>query len=251
MREDINHLLFTTTRIITLGSAGTGFIMEYQWPDDHYSIFLVTNRHVVKDAEKGEIVLAAESKIKGYNVTLGDRIIVNILEKYWKTWFMHPKEDIDIAVLNMIPILQGMDKAGKPPSGICLGPNQIPNKNNIEEIKIGKKVIFIGYPAGVHDERYNLPIARTGTIATLPSIDYNGDPTFLIDASVFPGSSGSPVCSKLGGKVYLLGIISAGYYPEIVNNDKKRGKEWIDLGVVFKTHTILDTIELLAREKGY
>jgi hypothetical protein len=77
---------------------------------------------------------------------------------------------------------------------------------------------MVGYPISLWDSVNNLPLLRRGITATHPKIDYRGKPEFLIDAAVFPGSSGSPVYlydfgafhdgeeSKLGTRIYLLGI---------------------------------------------
>lgn len=56
-----------------------------------------------------------------------------------------------------------------------------------------KPVTFIGYPNGLYEFTSLLPIVRQGYAATAMHIDHGGKPTFLIDAFVFPGSSGSPV----------------------------------------------------------
>ena len=62
-------------------------------------------------------------------------------------------------------------------------------------------IIMIGYPDGIMDEVNNLPIFRKGITATNPFIDYNGMKQFLIDASCFHGSSGSPVMSYDDGMI--------------------------------------------------
>lgn len=54
-------------------------------------------------------------------------------------------------------------------------------------------LLVIGYPIGLWDEVNNLPIVRRVLAATRPGVDYNGLPVFLVDAAIYPGSSGSPV----------------------------------------------------------
>ena len=90
------------------------------------------------------------------------------------------------------------------------------------ELSIAENVYFIGYPDNRFDVQNNLPLIRQGMIASHPKYDYNGDPVFIIDAQVFPGSSGSPVYIDLtyenikNGKIVLspkkdiklLGIVS-------------------------------------------
>jgi hypothetical protein len=110
-----------------------------------------------------------------------------------------------------------------------------------------------------------MPIARRGTTATPLQIDYAGAPTFLVDASVFPGSSGSPVfiCNSggypsrsgfvVGTRVLFLGVIA-----EVAVREEHgqidfvsiptaevpivRTQQMIDLGVVYKSSTVLDTV---------
>jgi hypothetical protein len=72
----------------------------------------------------------------------------------------------------------------------------------------GSAVSFIGYPEGRFDIVHNLPILRKGYIATLPSIDFNGSKQILIDAQVFPGSSGSPVFIIEKDKFKLIGVVT-------------------------------------------
>ena len=123
------------------------------------------------------------------------------------------------------------------------------------------------YPIGLWDEKNNLPIVRRGMTATDPVIDYNGRQEFLIDAAVFPGSSGSPVYIAddngqfvgsvfVGPRVKLLGILYAVH--EYTSNEKieiipiptafdLRGKEHIPagIGVVIKADKLQDFKTLL------
>lgn len=109
------------------------------------------------------------------------------------------------------------------------------------------------------DEQHYLPIVRRGHIATSADLDFNGEPVFLIDASVFPGSSGSPVFtvgdSLIGGtpSLKLLGLISAVYTQStdghiywmpapVTQIPVPVIDQMIDLGVVFKARCICEAI---------
>src|ERR1039457_2341925 len=74
---------------------------------------------------------------------------------------------------------------------------------------VGDEIYMIGYPAGLYDERNASPIWRIGIIATSPLVGYAFTPLyqkayklpsfidgFLVDAPVYPGSSGSAVVIK-------------------------------------------------------
>lgn len=109
-------------------------------------------------------------------------------------------------------------------------------------------MIFVGYPDGLFDTTNLLPVMRRGITASHPNIDYEGTPAFLIDASVFRGSSGSPVflhrpeLSLNGTRLSLtyrnrfLGIIAESYATQ-------QDAQMIDIGTVFKARTVVETIE--------
>ena len=138
--------------------------------------------------------------------------------------------------------------------------------SELQQIDALEDVIFVGYPELAYDQRNNLPVFRRGITATFPWIDYKGKPEFLIDASVFPGSSGSPVfiynrppwLNKYGQsqheeRLLLLGVLRAANCgerlfvsiptPEGTPTQSIIGTEMIDLGVVIKTRSIEETIE--------
>jgi hypothetical protein len=98
----------------------------------------------------------------------------------------------------------------------------IPSESEMKDYGVFQEVKFIGYPIGMWDEKHNLPIVRRGMTASDPVVDFNGRREFLIDAAVFPGSSGSPVYiaddngsmlgnSFIGPRVRFLGILYAVY----------------------------------------
>lgn len=107
----------------------------------------------------------------------------------------------------------------------------------------------------------NLPLIRTGMIASHPKYDYNGKPIFIIDAQVFPGSSGSPVYIDLtyenmkNGQIVigkrnlkLLGIVSAtmirnNQLKSIQTGTKFLTEEVLGLGIVYKATAIKDLID--------
>jgi hypothetical protein len=148
----------------------------------------------------------------------------------------------------------------------CIDFELIPTAEQLEELDALEEVVFVGYPSGLFDSVNLLPVFRRGVTATPLQIDHNGRPLFLVDASVFPGSSGSPVfIYNLGGygsrkglhtgtRLFFLGIIAEVAYrleegslefrsiptahiPVIVT------REMIDLGVVFKARTVVDTVQ--------
>lgn len=94
---------------------------------------------------------------------------------------------------------------------------------------------------------------RSGAIASIPHIDFENKKQILIDAQVFPGSSGSPVFVEVSGYYKLLGIVSEAVikgldYMQIENagETKQIGAQsypvqFVGLGMVFK-HTVVKEV---------
>jgi hypothetical protein len=144
-----------------------------------------------------------------------------------------------------------------------------PNEETLKGLDAVEEVLFIGYPYGIWDERNLLPIVRRGITATPIYIDFNGKKQFLIDASVFPGSSGSPVfiynagiywdkksgSTVVGHRLFFLGIISEVLQMEdtgeiIIPTTTRpivKVRQLLDLGIVFKAQTIIEAIESFLR----
>lgn len=261
------QLLFTTVRIETSTANGTGagtaFIFSYQQEEKQY-LFLVTNKHVIKGATTGRFFFTLRD---GQSPQIGQRLDIEI-NQFEQQWFGHPCSDIDVAILPLIPILQEIDKMGKSVFFKSIAHTLIPSSEKMNELDAIEEVLFIGYPNGIFDSKNLMPVVRRGTTATHLQIDYEGKPVFMIDASVFPGSSGSPVLiantggytSKLGftagNRILFLGIISSvaireeqgqiAFIPTPVTQTPiVKTRQMIDLGIVFKASTILDTVKAL------
>lgn len=183
-------------------------------------------------------------------------------------WFGHPDPHVDIAICPMVPLLEFV----KQQHGIDLflravDTSMIPTEEQTRELDAIEPVTFIGYPNGVWDSKNLLPIARRGTTASPIEVDFEGTPRFLVDASVFGGSSGSPVfilnqgsfATKDGGFVvgsrfHFVGVIAAVFFRTQLNQivpvpiptqvqPMAQQQEMIDLGIVFKARTVVEAIE--------
>ena len=254
-----DQLFFTTLRIEPdTGALGTGVIVSHTWAEGKTGSFLATNKHVVSGSKSGKLPFTlADSEgniIPGitYDLTFGDSA--------WK-WTGHPDDDVDVAVLPIQAAVNQIRTNGFEPYFFTIAEGAIPSDEKINKTDAIGDVLMVGYPSGMYDEVNHLPILRRGITATPPGVDYKAKPIFLIDASVFPGSSGSPVFlwNPLGiwrsderagaleyGKPgsYLLGILGSGYQRPTSNTAGPQ-QEMIDLGIVYKTRTIIETIQCL------
>lgn len=255
-----DQLFFVTIRIETLTKTGKGvstaFVVEYPIGGGKRIFFLVANKHAVAGVEAGKFFFMRSD---GVNPLLGQRYDINI-ENFQDSWFGHADPEVDVAVMPLGLVLSEIDRQGwkiffkSIPLEIFASPADTQSFDSIED------VVFVGYPNGLFDMKNHLPVARRGTAATPLSVDYNGRPEFMIDASVFQGSSGSPVflaprskgASELEGP-YFLGMISgSAYRSESGRIDLKEGPsadgpvfeydQLLNLGIVVKASAIAETI---------
>jgi hypothetical protein len=187
-------------------------------------------------------------------------------------WIGHPDDSVDIAVCPLAGILEELkSKHGFDMFFRTVSSSHIPNDEATASLNSIEDVTFVGYPNGVWDSKNYLPIARKGTTASPMEVDFENSPRFLIDASVFGGSSGSPVFilndgvysdrtgnAFVGKRFYFVGVVSAVFFKTQMNDLVARPipttiiaavqqQEMIDLGIVFKARTVTETIEAALR----
>ena len=260
------QLCYITTLIETQETNGnyctaTGFFIEFYTDKGIPKVFLVTNRHVVENAQKMKIRLNYADE-QGNPI---DTQWVNIEIENAKTQFMyHPDKDVDLAIctmsyaINVVRNKQNIFFKAFPPA-FFVTDEWAENLDAIEDI------IMVGYPYGLYDKTNNRPIVRKGITATDPKVDYEGKKIFFIDCACFPGSSGSPVLvhrkrvreitpqattfkeiSKLVGIQMSMPIAEgrSKNYQDVLFNQP------INLGHVIKVQCLFDFIPLIEEEFG-
>ena len=268
------QLFFTTVRIETTTAqgigTGTGFGLLYEHQPNQQFPFIVTNKHVIRGAASGRFFFTLE---KANTPLIGQRIDINF-DNFESLWHGHPDPETDVAVMPYLPVLTQLNAGGHSVFFKPFHHKMIPGSDQLTDLDALEEIIFVGYPNGIFDSKNLLPILRRGTTASPPQIDYEGKPIFLVDASVFPGSSGSPVliCNhggfatkkgfSVGTRVMLLGVISSVLVqrennllefvtiPTATTVPLVRTSQMIDLGVVFKGSTIIETIQDFLRKHG-
>lgn len=262
-------MFFNTVKITTKTAAGaegsgTGFFFQVEqdgevWP------FIVTNKHVVEGSHTGTLTFHVNDNGKP---VLGRSTSLSIDPASWgDIWLGHPDPNVDITVCPLGPIVNALKDNGLTPFYCLVSKNQIPSAAELEKLDALEEITFVGYPNGIWDQLNFLPVMRRGTTATPLQVDFEGTPRFLIDASVFGGSSGSPVyiirtgiyADKLGNmttenRIYFVGVVAAVYYRTHLNEiisvpiptavkPMASQQEMLDLGVVFKASTVVEAIE--------
>ena len=253
-------MLFFNTVHIRAGNAtgewtGTGFF----YGETHVSI--VTNRHVLEGADWYEFTGLRRTE-DGAQPMLGQALRVRVSGPGVSTWLRHPDDEVDVAVFPSADLFtRWVEMSGQQPYYHAVTPANFADFDSLDAIE---DVTFVGYPNGLYDTTNFTPLARHGRTATPPALDYEGRPTYLIDAPVFGGSSGSPVFivrdsqrPDLAGnmilespRVLFLGVVAAVQVRpqvlDVVDSDQQTLigqtvlRQELGLGIVFKPQAILE-----------
>jgi hypothetical protein len=60
------------------------------------------------------------------------------------------------------PLLNQLDRAGRPVFFRSLGPDIIPSQAVVNDLAALEEIVFIGYPSGLRDEHNSTPLIRRG-----------------------------------------------------------------------------------------
>jgi hypothetical protein len=155
----------------------TGFLVSVQ------NIYhLLTAKHVVVDMKTSELkddeILAFFNSQDGGIASLS---IKDIKRSFGVNWIFHQNAEVDIAIIPF-GLDPQKDDVKVIPDNLFLLPDSLFELYD---------VFFLSYQPGVKFQKRVAPIIRGGTISII-----NEDKTFHVDASAFPGNSGSPVFLK-------------------------------------------------------
>lgn len=225
----------------------------------------MTNKHVIND-NPSEVV-TFKLHIANYEKKVVDETSVDItLNTIWK---FHPTHDLCFCYIK--PILEKVKKElNKEVFFTCITQKELISKSQLKDLDAMESVKMIGYPNGLWNEKYNLPIFRSGMTATHPAIDFNEPGIGVVDMACFPGSSGSPILildnngysDKYGntylgkGRHILLGVLFGGpvmnvngkIVVENQNNIMSQSSVMINLGYYIKSDELLSFLDIIKRD---
>lgn len=221
-----SQLLKTTIRIesqVPGGiSTGTGFFFNFCVDKEKGTSIpvIVTNKHVIKDSTIGRLRFPLADQNR--KLIQGKTYDISIKE-FEKSWVFHPDNNIDLCVLPIGSILCSLNNSELIADHVALTKDDLLSSAALENsVSSIEDITIVGYPDGIWDEFNNMPVVRNGITATPLSLNFRNEPTFLIDAAIYGGSSGSPVylfnrgsypqkdggiC--IGNRLKLVGIVSA------------------------------------------
>ena len=230
--------------VMQWATEGTGFLYGYLVQNDTdpakrlYEVYLVTNRHVIEDHATTQAI----SRINPQSPQLGgacsavratdDSISIRMnplsaslqgrqFDLSIKEWFFHPNKQIDIAAFRLNPQFlktEGLMDVFFSNDDFAANKEKIKSKG----VSAGDGVFVLGFPMNLAGVQRNYVIVRQGCIARIGDMLDGASPSFLVDAFVFPGNSGSPVIlrpevTSISGTppqtvAYLIGIVRS-YLP--------------------------------------
>lgn len=254
-----HHICYIAVRIAVVlpgqagVSIGTGFLYKAPLNDaEGRSItLLVSNKHVFANP-LGTLQMHINRRTDDGNPDYGN---IHVFEQndFSGFYYPHPENEVDLACVNVSAITH---------QNVYIKNlhQEFLDEFDASKVLVGSDVIFVGYPENRYDVINNIPIIRKGSVASLPSLDFNNKPQIIIDAQVFQGSSGSPVFSIIDGRYYLLGVVSEtmirhSKLQTLPTNHAQVGVQQIlGLGIVIKQSKVKELIEyavtqFLEREK--
>lgn len=226
--------------------------------EDVYSIYLITNKHVIKNLSS----ITVE-----YNSMSGNTIIQSIplFNNNAPLFTGHSNPDVDIVAINfdLIPAIN----AGAKYSFFDLQ-SEVLSLQNMKSTGVceGSFIYSVGFPVGIESELISpntlkAPVCRMGCISKIEHLyqNINNDVCYLIDAISYPGNSGGPIISRpefisiagtpVNNDARLIGILNASlyYYDELESKQTRETlmltKDNSGLTIVFPTDRILETVE--------
>lgn len=237
------QLLYTTVPIYAQNSdkslsTGTGFLFSVRESETESIPLLITNYHVLKDSVAGFVELHIGEKglptDKSIRVQF-DKSIIN----------GNKLGDLDLIAIPLAGTFNDFHNRKIETFFRTVDQSMIPSKEQMDKFSAIENITFIGYPSGLYDEKNKMSIIRQGITATPIWNNFKGEDVFLVDAGVFPGSSGSPVFIfnqgtyptkdgiALGNRLLFVGVIS-----QTMLRDNATGRDYLNLGKVINSRAM-------------
>lgn len=218
----------------SLGSGGrtigTGFLVSDVDAQGRPRVTLITARHVLDDMPLVSTRIGLRIRDPNSNWVYSPVDLAIRDPQGRPLWTAHPERDIAAIVVvaprSLTDTAVSIDRlAGAPDAGpAALAP--------------GDEMMSPGFPRGLSSDTAGFPILRVGRVASYPG-DANGPPTFLVDFSVYPGNSGSPVFTRPASPG------SAGLIAGVLTQQVEVDQQALGIGVVVHARFVRETLGML------
>ena len=250
------QLLYTTVPIYAHNSdkslsTGTGFLFSVRESETESIPLLITNYHVLKDAMLGFVELHIGEKGFPTDKTIRVQFDKSIIDG-------NKLGKLDLIAVPLAGTFNDFQNRNIEIFFRTVDQNMVPTKEQEDKLSAIENITFIGYPSGLYDEKNKISIIRQGITATPIWNDFKGEEVFLIDAGVFPGSSGSPVFIynqgtypvkdgiALGSRLIFVGVLS-----KTMLRDNATRKAYLNLGEVINSRAMYRELnKFIQRLKG-
>lgn len=252
---------------------GTGFLLFQGIGYTKGSVYLITNKHLLPKPgiEKSiHLRVAVRDPNGSRRVQEVEVPIVGSNGKYLDSVRLHPNPETDVAAVNITSIALGAKMQLLVDAVLnhrCLDVSMLMTSERLQNSSVGPgtPVYVVGFPAALFDPRNVSPLLRIGYVSSEPREGFSFNPLlreklhlpehidgFLIDANVYPGTSGSvvilanaatPGADATATQPLILGIVG-GSIP--IFDESLQSYERIGLGVVYSANAIAEVLKSFA-----
>ncbi|MER8767309.1 serine protease [Mesorhizobium sp. M0960] len=190
------QMFYCATRVTAydggkLIGTGTGFFYRVILDDPQKEIpMLITNKHVIEGADR--IGIAFNLANEAHSGPSGE-IVSGRIQFRDEVVIKHPDPAVDLCAILIGEGLEWAGRTGKAPFYYPIDKRLIPTYEQVSKLDAIERITMIGCPNGLFDHANNLPIARSGYMASDITKPFQGRNEFMVDIACFPGSSGSPI----------------------------------------------------------
>lgn len=264
----LNQYLLNSTVLITAKinvnehRDGTGFLVI---PTDRGGIYLVTNKHVIPyetPSAKLKVRIGLLGNKRQEDLVREIEISVTDNEGNYLPTVELNRRKYDVVAIDVTQEIfaNSIPVDGFISSAVFANRSEKPEIYNAAGVEMGDEIYVLGYPDAIYDPRNIYPILRRGAVSSLPKRGFSPNEKlkqafpslpdfidgFLIDANVFPGSSGSLVIRKAiynETAAYVIGIVSDSIP---IKDDELKSEQRMALAIVLSTDVIKETIDQLS-----
>lgn len=183
-------ILLTALRLSTYAGPvhltnASGFFFERDT-----QLFLVTSRHVLRDALSGHNPdrMMIELHTDGGNLAASTGFSIPLYRDGQPLWRVGIDSGgrVDVATI-------AMDRSALPETTAyhAFSPEHL--VRNSDRVDIGSTLMVVGFPLGFHDTLHHMPVVRQAALASSFGLRFQGHGYFLTDARTHRGTSGAPV----------------------------------------------------------